>query len=82
MDLEAAGAKTLYHLPVQLASYHASLLSPTGPGGRCGHRILRCNSHCSFMTNGKRSLSHKAIRKVLGKFSVWTKSPFIPSDRK
>ena len=34
------------------------------------------------MTNGKKTLSHKAIRKVLGKFSVWTERPFIPSDRK
>ena len=82
MGWQAAGARTLPHLPVQLASYHASLLFPAGPAGCCGHRILCCNSPCSFMTNGKRSLSHKAIRKVLGKFSVWTKSPFIPSDRK
>ena len=82
MNLGAAGAKTLYHLPVQLASYHASLLSPTGPGGHCGHRMRCCNSPCSFMTNGKKTLSHKAIRKVLGKFSVWTECPFIPSDRK
>lgn len=82
MNLGAAEAETLFHLLVQLASYHASLLSPTGPGGHCGPRMLCCNSPCSFMTNVKRGFSHKAIGKVLGKVSAWANCPLIPSGRK